>query len=234
MQVLVERAVADARAYERGGMHALVMENFGDVPFTKGRVAPETVAAMAVAASSVRMATNLPLGFNVLRNDPQAALALCAACEGGFIRVNVHVGAMVTDQGVIEGDAYGTLRCRRALDVDAEIFADVHVKHAAPLANLPIGLVARDAIERGLADALIVSGTGTGAAPDLNDLKAVREACPRARILIGSGATAENVRSFLRWADGVIVGSTLKMSGRVAKPVDQRRVAAFTRAATRA
>src|SRR5881392_3708175 len=133
MADVVKRAVADAHAYERGGAHAIFIENFGDIPFTKSSVGPETIAAMAAAGCAVRQAVALPLGFNVLRNDAHTALALCAACGGAFIGVNVHSGVMVTDQGVIEGQAFATLRLRRALCPGVLILADVHVKHAAPL-----------------------------------------------------------------------------------------------------
>src|SRR5438874_9401046 len=156
---LLRLAVADAQAYERGGAHALVIENFGDMPFTKGNVGPETIAAMAAAGRAVRENTKLPIGFNVLRNDACAALALCAACNGSFIRVNVHVGAMLTDQGLIEGNAFETLRYRKRICPEALIFADVHVKHALPLGHWTLEAAARDTLERGLADALIVSGT---------------------------------------------------------------------------
>src|SRR5262249_15073629 len=155
---LIEFAVHDARAYERGGAHALFIENFGDVPFTKGHVGPETIAAMAAAGRAIREAVKLPVGFNVLRNDACAALALCAACGGSFIRVNVHTGAMLTDQGLIEGNAYETLRYRQRICPEAAIFADVHVKHAVPLGDWTIEDSARDTVERGLADALIISG----------------------------------------------------------------------------
>jgi len=153
LDAVLTAAIADAHAYERGGAHALFLENFGDVPFTKGNVGPETVAALAVAGRAVRHAVKLPLGFNVLRNDARAALALCAACGGSFIRVNVHTGAMVTDQGLIEGDAFGTLRSRRAVCPQALIFADVHVKHAVPLGNLPLEIAALDSVPRGSSSA---------------------------------------------------------------------------------
>lgn len=227
---LLGHAVRDAVAYARGGADAVIIENFGDIPFTKDAVPPETVAAMAAAGRAVRAAIPLPIGFNVLRNDARAALALCASCGGSFIRVNVHCGAMVTDQGVIEGRAFETLRLRRQLAPDVQIFADVHVKHAAPLAPLPIEIAARDTLERGLADALIISGTGTGTATDLSEVERVRAACPKARILIGSGITAASVADYLRAADGVIVGSSLKRNGRLRDLVDARRVAALRRA----
>lgn len=226
---LLKSATADARAYERGGADAVVIENFGDVPFTKSSVAPETIAAMAAAACAVRSEIKLPLGFNVLRNDPGTALALCAACNGSFIRVNVHTGAMLTDQGVIEGNAYETLRSRQRLCPRVLILADVHVKHAVPVANWPLEQAARDTLERGLADGLILSGLGTGLATDLNHVQRVRAACPSARLLIGSGATVENARDYLPLADGFIVGTSLKAHGQVANPVDERRVRALAR-----
>ena len=226
---LIDAAVADARAYERGGAHALFIENFGDAPFTRGRVGPETVAAMAAAGRAVRAAVSLPLGFNVLRNDATAALALCAVCGGRFIRINVHTGAMLTDQGIIEGNAFETMRYRRHLCPDAQVFADVHVKHAVPLGPWQIGDSARDALERGLADALIVSGRGTGLAAELEDLKQVRAACPSARVLLGSGVTVENVHSYLPLADGFIVGTSMKRGGKIHQPVDATRVAKLIR-----
>jgi len=227
---IIKAAVADAIAYERGGAHALFVENFGDVPFTKTNVAPETIAAMTVAGCAVRAAVKLPIGFNVLRNDAQAALALCAACGGSFIRVNVHSGAMLTDQWLIEGDAYNTVRYRERVCPGAEIFADVHVKHAVPLGDWSLEDAAHDTVERGLADALIVSGVGTGQAADLNDVERVRAACPTANLLLGSGVKVENVRDYLRFADGVIVGSSLKRDGKLPNPVDPKRVAALLRA----
>jgi membrane complex biogenesis BtpA family protein len=230
LRTLIDFAVADARAYERGGAHAIFIENFGDVPFTKGAVGPETIAAMTAAGCAIRTAVKLPIGFNVLRNDARAALALCAACGGDFIRINVHTGAMLTDQGLIEGDAFNTVRYRECIRPGAGIFADVHVKHAVPLGAWSIEDSAHDTVERGLVDALIVSGVGTGQAADLADVERVRRACPKTKLLLGSGVNTTNVKEFLRYADGVIVGSSLKRDGKLANPVDPKRVAALVKA----
>ncbi|HTA29639.1 MAG TPA: BtpA/SgcQ family protein [Candidatus Cybelea sp.] len=230
LATVIKKAVADARAYEQGGAHAVFIENFGDAPFTKSAVGPETIAAMAAAGCAVREAVRLPIGFNVLRNDARAALALCAACGGDFIRVNVHSGAMLTDQGLIEGNAFETLRYRENICRGAKIFADVHVKHAVPLGDWTLEDAAHDTLARGLADALIISGVGTGMAADPADVRRVREACPSARIFLGSGVTRENEAEFLPFADGFIVGSSLKTGGKLSNPVDSKRVAALARA----
>jgi membrane complex biogenesis BtpA family protein len=231
LKSVIDHALADARAYQRGGVDALIVENFGDAPFAKTNVGPETIAAMSAAGCAVRATVRVPMGFNVLRNDACAALALCAACGGSFIRVNVHTGAMLTDQGIIEGDAYGTVRYRERVCPSASILADVHVKHAVPLGDFEIEDSAHDTLERGLADALIISGTGTGVAADITDVQRVRKACPTAKILLGSGINIGNVREFLRYADGVIVGTSLKVGGKLFNPVDPKRVSALVKAA---
>ena len=230
MKAAIAFAVADARAYERGGAHAVFIENFGDVPFSKTSVGPETIAAMSAVGCALHGAVKLPLGFNVLRNDACAALALCAACGGDFVRVNVHTGAMLTDQGLIEGDAYNTVRYRDRIRPGAEIFADVHVKHAVPLSAWSLEDSAHDTVERGLADALIVSGVGTGQAAVLAEVERVHRACPKTKLLLGSGINVKNVKEYLRFADGVIVGSSLKRGGKLASPVDPKRVAALVKA----
>ncbi len=231
MDTVIERALHDARTYEHGGMDALIIENFGDAPFTAGTVEPETLAAMACAAQAIKEEISIPYGFNVLRNDAHSALALCAAAGGTFIRVNVHSGAMVTDQGIIQGQAYSTMRKRAAICPAVRVFADILVKHAAPLGEAPIEKAALDTLQRGQADGLIVSGWGTGAAVVEEDLKAVRGVCPNAFLLVGSGANVENVKDLLAYADGVIVGSSLKYDGHLTNPVDFDRVQAFVAAA---
>jgi membrane complex biogenesis BtpA family protein len=231
LEAVVERAVADARALAEGGFHACLVENYGDVPFSPARVDPATVAAMAVVVAEVRRAVRLPVGVNVLKNDAQAALAVAAATGAGFVRVNVHVGAVVADQGVIQGDAYATLRYRRLLGTETRLFVDVGGKHAVPLGAVELEQVARDAAERGLADVLVVSGPATGEPTAPGDVKRVRAALPDRPLVVGSGVTPGSIGPFLALADGVIVGTWLKRDGRLANPIDPARVAALARAA---
>jgi hypothetical protein len=161
---------------------------------------------------------------NVLRNDAAAAISVCAATGAAFIRVNVHTGALLTDQGWITGSAHETVRLRARLGSSAAIFADVFVKHAAAPAGLLIEDAARDSWERGAADALIVSGAATGAPTSASDVRRVKSAVPDAFVLIGSGLTAENAVSLLPSADGAIVGSSLKSDGRAESRVSLERV----------
>ena len=225
MAAAVSAAVNDARTLVDNGMDALIVENYGDVPFTAGRVEPATIAAMTVIANEIRRAhPATPLGINVLKCDARAALAIACAVGARFIRVNVHAGAVVADQGIVQTDAYGTLRDRRLLAVEIAIFADVQGKHAVPLAPVDIEQQAHDLTERGLADGLVVSGRATGEATPIEEVKRVRSAVPDVPILVGSGVTPETAPDLLSVADALIVGTSLKRDGLVGNPVDPQRV----------
>jgi membrane complex biogenesis BtpA family protein len=225
-------ALADAHSLVTSGMDALLIENYGDVPFTPGRVEPATVAAMAVVVSAVRAAfPATAVGVNVLKNDPRAALGVACATGASFIRVNVHAGAVVADQGIVQSDAYHTLRDRRLLAADVALFADVQGKHAVPLAPVELEQEARDLVNRSLADALVVSGKATGEATPMADLKRVRSAVPTTPLLVGSGVTADTVAELLSVADAVIVGTWVKRDGSVRNAVDPDRVRRLVAAA---
>jgi membrane complex biogenesis BtpA family protein len=187
-------------------------------------VPAETVAALTRVIVEVVAEVALPFGVNVLRNDAASAIAIAAATGAAFIRVNVHTGAMLADQGIIEGRAAETLRKRASLAPEALIFADHMVKHAMPMVGLDDIQAAKDLRHRGLADAIIISGAETGAEPDRGSFARVREALGDAPILIGSGLTEANAGSFAD-ADGAIVGTSIKTDGRVDAPVDSDRVA---------
>ncbi len=224
---VLARAVADAQALQSGGADAIMIENFFDAPFAKDHVPPHTIAAMTRSVQAVRDVTNLPLGVNVLRNDAQSALAVAHICQAQFVRVNVYVGAAVTDQGIIEGAARAAILYRRELGANVQIWADVCVKHAAQLGTDNLEDAARDAVLRGLADALIVSGAATGSHTDPDDARRVKAVLPHTPLLIGSGFDITSGHALLAHANGAIAGTSLKHDGHVANPVDPARVQAL-------
>ncbi|MDH7516482.1 MAG: BtpA/SgcQ family protein [Bacteroidota bacterium] len=230
MQEVIDRAVTDAGTLEEAGFDALLVENYGDAPFRKEAVDPVTIAAMARIVSEIRRVCRLPLGIQVLRNDAAAALSIAAVAGASFIRVNVHTGVMVTDQGIIEGGADRTLRLRAVLAPDVRIFADVLVKHARSPVPMDLASACRETVFRGRADAVIITGPETGIPPDTADIESARRAVD-VPILAGSGANARNAALLLRYADGIIVGTAIKKGGVTTAPVDGRRAASFVREA---
>ena len=232
MEVIVDRAVQDCGVYEQGGVAGAIVENFGDAPFAVERVPPVTVAAMTFVASELRRRfAKIGFGINVLRNDAESALSIAAVVGAEFVRVNVHVGAVVADQGIIQGKAYESMRLRKSLDSHVLLFADVDVKHSSQIGAYGLEQQAADALERGMADAIILTGSRTGVAVDMEGLRLLRRNFKDARIIIGSGANPKNVAQLLKYADSVIVGTAVKVDRVTSNPVDGKLLKEFLKAA---
>lgn len=226
---IVAHAVEEARRYARGGVHGLIVENHGDIPFAKpDDLGPETAAMMAVLTHDVRRAVDLPVGVNVLANGAMQALAAAKAGGGAFVRVNEWVNAYVANEGLIEGAAGRATRYRAWLrGAGIAVFADVHVKHGAHaiVADRSVEEMTKDA-EFFDADVVIATGERTGDAARMDHVRTIR-AATRLPLLIGSGVTEGNVAELLRVADGVIVASSLKEEGVWWTPVSEAKVRAF-------
>jgi membrane complex biogenesis BtpA family protein len=156
-----------------------------------------------------------------------SALAVGVAVESQFIRVNIHTGARLTDQGIVEGNAHRLLRYRKLLGSDVQILADVDVKHSSPLAVRELSNEVEETVSRGCADGIIVTGSATGKQTALQDLQRAVEAARGTPVLVGSGVEHNNVASVLAVADGVIVGTALKRDGVSINSVDPERVRTF-------
>ncbi|MEO6595442.1 MAG: BtpA/SgcQ family protein [Planctomycetota bacterium] len=237
MQIVLARALADARAFAEGGFDGVVIENFGDAPFHKGTrddpVPPDVPAALAVVAHRIGADFGLPVAINCLRNDGMAALGVAAVVGARWVRVNVLAGAYVTDQGVIEGEAARLLAYRRQLRANVEVLADFLVKHGSPLGVIDVATGAKDLAERSGASAIVLSGSRTGQPVDVGFFDTVRKAVGAFPIWIGSGLTVDNAAEVWGRCDGAIVGTWCKRDGRTAEAVDPVRVRALRAACAR-
>ena len=224
----MDRALFDADALATGGAAGCIIENLGDAPFATTAVEPHVVAHMAVIAAAIieRFGGGLRVGINVLRNAGLDALGVASAVGADFVRINVLSGAMVTDQGIIQGQARELMLYRRRLGLDCRVAADILVKHASPIGDLSIQQAARDAYHRAGADTLIVTGAGTGLAADPARLQAARLAVPEAPLWLGSGLTPDNASLYRPHCDAAIVGTYLHRDGRLDQPLEVGRVRA--------
>ncbi len=223
---IVERALTDADALVAGGVDAVLIENFGDTPYFPTQVPRETIAWMSRIGGLIRQKWELPLGVCVLRNDGRASLAVAHSIDAQFIRVCILGSPRVTDQGLIEGNAYKLVRDRRRLGADIKIFADVDIKHSYPLsASYSLAADATDLVIRSHADILIVTGPATGAPIADLDLSALRGVA-NVPVFVGSGVTVENIKRLSRAANGFIVGTSLKQSKQPDAAVDVNKVRA--------
>ncbi|AEA47724.1 BtpA/SgcQ family protein [Archaeoglobus veneficus] len=221
---VMDVALRDAKSLVEGGVDAIIVENYGDMPFLP-EVGKETVAAMTAIALEVKREIGIPIGINVLRNDAIAALAIAKAVKADFIRVNQLFFSSLMPEGWADGKAGEVMRYRKAIDCKAKVFADVSVKHAFHFVSIEDYM---ENVGRSLADAVIVTGSATGKPVNVEELAKVKKLSP-VPVYAGSGITPENVAEVMKYADGVIVGTYFKKDGRV----DVERVKRLVRAASR-
>jgi len=228
MQTIIDHALRDAEVLVQGGVDGLIVENMWDLPYYVGAgVKPEAMTAQAVAAAEVVKSFPLPVGINVIHNGGIVCLAIAVAARARFIRVCILTGSRLWDTGELDhGCAADLVRKRKELHAEEiHIFADVDKKHSVSFPGLDLATHIEWTEFYG-ADALIVTGRMTGSAPDAEKVREVRSLATRP-ILVGSGSNRENIGPFLQYADGVIVGSSLKKDGVMQNPVDLQRVREF-------
>lgn len=222
---IIERARTEARAYREGGLDGLMIENMHDVPYLRGRVGPEIVAAMAVVALSVKEECALPTGIQILAGANLEAMAVAHAAGLDLIRAEGYVFAHIADEGWIESSAAELLRYRKQIGADrVQVWADVKKKHSSHAVTTDISLgETAEAVEFMRGDAVIVTGSATGRPPNIKDVEEVK-AHSGLPVVLGSGVDASNVADFFDMADGFIIGSYFKRDGYWSNTVDPERV----------
>ena len=222
---ILDQALAEAETYRACGIHALMVENMHDVPYVKNP-GPEITAAMAVLAREVKRAQpQLPLGIQILAGANQEALAAALAAGADFIRAEGFVFGHVADEGYMDSCAGALLRHRRAIGAETvAVFTDIKKKHSAHAITADVDIVqTAHAAEFFLSDGLILTGAATGEAASVDELRAVY-AATKLPVLVGSGITAENLKSYLPIADAFVVGSYFKQNGYWENALDPDRI----------
>jgi len=207
---ILDFSLNNAKILEQAGFDGIIVENNYDLPHAI-KVGPETVAAMTYLTEKIIKAISIPVGVSMLWNSFEAGLSVAKVTGAKFIRVPVFVDQVETSYGVVEGEPEATISFRGKIDGhDILLFTDIQVKHSKLLNVRPIGEAAKEAVAKG-SDGIIVTGKLTGDAPILSDLEQTRQAVgDDFPIIIGSGATKDNINQLLKYANGVIVGTAIK------------------------
>jgi len=226
---LVASAKQEARVYAEAGVDGVIIENMHDVPYLRGEVGPEIVAAMTAIAIQVKTeCAALPVGIQILAGANIEAMAVAHAAALDFIRAEGYAYAHVADEGLIQSSAAKLLRYRKLIGAErVQVFADVKKKHAAHAitADVSLGETA-ETVEFMGADCVIVTGSATGKPPNVADIREAKSHC-NLPVFLGSGINEQNVREFYDEADGFIVGSAFKRDGLWSNTIDAVRLNSF-------
>jgi membrane complex biogenesis BtpA family protein len=214
----------DLDALQAGGIHAVMFCNENDRPYRLDADAA-SIAALADVVASLRGELSVPFGVDVLW-DPQATLAVAAATGAAFCR-EIFAGAFAGDFGLWVRSAGDAFRYRREIGAEhVRLLFNINAEFAAPLAPRPLAEVARSIVFSSSPDALCVSGPITGQPVDASGLAEVAEAVKTSGVpvLVNTGFRASQAAALLQFADGAVVGSSLKVDGVTWNPVDASRV----------
>jgi uncharacterized protein len=225
MTKIVETARKDLDALQRGGIDGVMFCNEHDRPYSLS-ADPAVVSSMAFVIGVLREELRVAFGVDVLW-DPRAALAIARATGGQFVR-EIFSGAYASDMGLWNTDVGGTFRYRRQINAeDVRVLFNINAEFAAPLAPRPLREVAKSVVFSSVPDAVCVSGAMTGESVSLENLNTVKEVAGQVPVFINTGARRDNIAELIQYADGVIVGSSLKVDGYTWNPVDYNRVKEF-------
>ena len=225
---LVRQAKDEARVYRECGVDGVIIENMHDVPYLKGEVGPEIVAAMTAIGIEVKNESRLPVGIQILAGANIEAMAVAHAANLDFIRAEGYAYAHVADEGLIEASAAKLLRFRKMIGAErVQVWTDVKKKHSAHAitADVSLGQTA-ETVEFMGANCVIVTGSVTGEAPQVTDVKEAKSNC-HLPVFLGSGITETNIDRFYKEADGFIIGSYFKVDGLWSNTIDPTRITRF-------
>lgn len=223
---LVTFAIEEAKALEQGGVDGIIVENFNDYPYVIENNPRPTIISMSVIAYEVKMHVQIPVGINILFNDIENEIYIASAVGLDFVRIEGFVDLLVSDSGILMPTSARVMRLKNEVPRGHQIaiLADIQGKHTYAWPQRSLADSARDALSRGGADAVIITGESTGQPVRAETLKNLRTALPNARLIIGSGLTPDNAEILLEFADGAIVGTYFKKDGLVTNRVDPHRV----------
>lgn len=225
----IDRLKRDAEALQAAGFDALVFANEGDRPYLTP-VGPETVASYVRIATEVAQEISVPFGCGVLI-DPIATLAVAKAIGAKFVRTYVSGSfeGLFGSQKFNPGEIFRYQRHIGADDVRVYTYFEAHAGTCldsrsseemldAGVANLPIA-------------GALFGGAHAGLPLEASHIASLKEEFPEVPIIIGSGASVNNIKELLTYGDGVIIGTSIKYDGILWNNIDPEKAQAFIKAA---
>ena len=206
----IGRALDEIAVYEGEGLDGIIVENYHGSDLD----VENTLKAIR------RTGTSLAIGVNILPNNWGHAFDFSHECGAGFIQVDYVAGKYT--KGSINGELYPLFRKRYSHIV---VLGGVHPKYYTPVpgSHLEDDLVTG----KDRADAIVVTGEGTGIETPLSKIREFRSVLGEHPLIVGAGLTPETVAEQLRIADGAIVGSYFKIDNETENYLDRAKVRRF-------
>ncbi len=251
LPALAERVLREAAAYTAAGLDAVMLENVAAPYFVRGGQPPVIYWVMRALAERLRAEyPDMTIGIQILAYSDDWAMDIACRCGLDFVRCESALFEGLRPEGRTpnQGNLAKLYMMRQMLLAELDddrpepqVYVDAKKKHTVfpeELSSLELWL--ENMLFQKL-EGIIVTGHGTGLPVSEEDLETAREAIDDVttktsamlgqawtpRLLVGSGVSVDNVAMCKRYADAVIVGSSLKKNGYWENPLDEERVKRF-------
>ena len=225
LDYILETAEKDLLALQEAEVDAVMFGNENDRPY-EFKANPASSSTMAYVIGSLRNKIKVPYGVNVLW-DPMSTIAVAASTGAHFVR-EIFTGTYASDMGYWNPDAGKAMRYRNSLNrEDLLMFYNISAEFAYSLDKRSVAERSKSVVFSSIPDAILVSGQITGESVAISELQKVKNLIPDTPVLANTGVKIENVEDTLSVADGVIIGSSLKVDGNTWNAVDPKRASDF-------
>jgi len=222
---ILETAEQDLLALQEAEVDAVMFGNENDRPY-EFNANPASASTMAYVIGTLRNKIKVPYGVNVLW-DPMSTIAVAASTGAHFVR-EIFTGTYASDMGYWNPDAGKAMRYRNSLSrEDLLMFYNISAEFAYSLDKRSVAERSKSVVFSSIPDAILVSGQITGESVAISELQKVKNLIPDTPVLANTGVKIENVEDILSVADGVIIGSSLKVDGNTWNAVDPKRASDF-------
>ena len=228
---IVKEVLQETQMIVKYGFDGVILQNMNDMPI-KQTASPEAIAYMTRIAYEIKLQyPTLLLGI-LVNWDGIASLAVADAVHADFIRVeHLFTGASVTSAGILQGQCVEIAALRKRIRSKVLVYADIQEVHGIPLGAKAIDDAAWEAVHEAFADGLFVSGKSKEESQAM--ITAIRKKLPHTPVILGGGATGDNVEEQLMKYDGVSVATWIK-NGNMKNPIDPNRANIFMQGVKRA
>ncbi len=206
----VKRALEELTLFEEEGVDGAIIENYHN--------SVEHVVATLQETSKRKL--NVVIGINVLPNEFYHSLPLAQKYGADFIQLDHVAGVYISGQ--IDFEHYKKIKSQHQ---EIIVLGGVWPKYYQPIEGSDLEQDLRTGMRR--AEAIVVTGAGTGKETPLEKIKKFKEIIGEHPLIVGAGLTPENAYEKLLISNGAIVGTTLKVRDNTYNQIDRQRVKDF-------
>lgn len=227
----IARAIREIKTYDKFGFDGALVENYHgslhEVLQVMQRMQPKEPNDSLYKKLKFwekQEKLNLKLGVNILSNEYDHAFPMVTSYGGSFIQVD-RIAGNYKGVGGIQNCHYDTYKNQKG-NKEIVVLGGVWPKYYQPVDGSDLKADIEEAKKR--AEAIVVTGAGTGIETSLDKVKLFRAYCGEHPLILAAGATAENISNYWPYIDGVIIGSYLKKDRKTENELDLESIAKVT------